>query len=97
MSGDLRIRPADDAGSRKRFVELPFRLYRDDPNWSPPLRSALRKVLACKTAFFDKGSRAEMALFLAERSGTAVGRIAAIHNKAPIVGTAIRPRDGTLP
>ena len=82
MNGDLRIRPADDAGSRKRFVELPFRLYRNDPNWAPPLRSAQQKVLSCQTAFFDKGSRAEMALFLAERSGVTVGRIAAIHNKA---------------
>jgi hypothetical protein len=51
----------------KRFVELPFQLYRNDPNWSPPMLSAQRQVLACKTAFFDKGRRAEMALFLAER------------------------------
>ena len=38
-----------------------------------------RKVLAGRTAFFD---HAEMALFLAEREGKVVGRIAAIHNKA---------------
>ena len=79
MNGDLDIRQADDTRSRKRFLELPFRLFRDDPNWVPPLRSAQRKVLAGKTAFFD---RAEMVLFLAERSGTTVGRVAAIHNKA---------------
>jgi GNAT superfamily N-acetyltransferase len=79
MNGNLQVRQADDARSRKRFIELPFRLYRNDPNWVPPLRSAQAKTLAGKTAFFD---HAEMALFLAERSGAAIGRIAAIHNKA---------------
>jgi hypothetical protein len=82
VSGDLSIRPANDPASRKRFIELPFRLYRDDPNWSPPLLSAQQRLLACKTAFFDEGKRAEIALFVAERSGVTVGRIAAIHNKA---------------
>ena len=79
MNGNLHVRPADDARSRKRFIELPFRLYRNHPNWVPPLRSAQAKVLAGQTAFFDQ---AEMALFLAERSGAAIGRMAAIHNKA---------------
>jgi hypothetical protein len=81
MNGELHIRPADDGRSRKQFLELPFRLYRNDPNWVPPLRSAQAKIFSGKTAFFDHG-RAEMALFLAERSGVTVGRIAAIHNRA---------------
>jgi len=87
MNGNLHIRPADDAASRKRFIELPWRLYRNQPNWVPPLRGALAKVLAGRTAFFD---HAEMALLVAERSGAAVGRIAAIHNKAHVA----RHQDG---
>jgi GNAT superfamily N-acetyltransferase len=79
MNGDLDIRPAEGARSRREFLDLPFRLYRDDPNWAPPLRSAQAKLLAGKTAFFR---RAELALFLARRSAQAVGRIAAIHNRA---------------
>jgi hypothetical protein len=79
MNGDLQIRLVDTAGARKRFASLPFRLYRDDPNWVPPLRHAQRKLFAGRTAFFD---HAAMALFLAERSGTPVGRIAAVHNQA---------------
>lgn len=79
MNGSLQIRQATDARSRRRFLELPFRLYRDDPRWVPPLRRAQASIFAGRTAFFE---HAEMALFLAERSGAAVGRAAAIHNHA---------------
>ncbi|MHC5038255.1 MAG: hypothetical protein ACYTHM_13150 [Planctomycetota bacterium] len=79
MSGSLEIRQAKDGKARKRFLDLPFRLYRNDPHWVPPLRSAQAKLFAQKTAFFQN---ADMALFLAERDGKPVARIAAIHNKA---------------
>jgi len=79
MTGRIEIREARDRRSRKAFLHLPFDLYRDDPNWVPPLRSAHAKLFAGKTAFFE---HAEIALFLAERDGRAVGRIAAIHNTA---------------
>lgn len=79
MSGRLDIREVTDRRSRKRFARLPFDLYRDDPNWVPAMRSAEAKLFACKTAFFE---HAQMALFLAERAGTVVGRVAAIHNTA---------------
>ncbi|HUS91685.1 MAG TPA: hypothetical protein VM695_07525 [Phycisphaerae bacterium] len=79
MSEPLTIRRVRDRRGRRRLLDLPFGLYRDRPDWVPPLRRAQAKLLAGKTAFFD---RAEMALFLAERAGRAVGRIAAIHNRA---------------
>ena len=79
MSGAVDIRQATDRRGRKQFLQLPFDLYRNDPNWTPPLRSAQAKLFAGKTAFF---AHAEMALFLAERSGRVVGRVAAIRNTA---------------
>ena len=79
MSGGLDIREAADRRSRKRFARLPLEFYRNDPHWVPLLRRAQAKVFACKTAFFE---HAEMALFLAERDGAVVGRVAAIHNFA---------------
>ena len=79
MSGGLDIREATDRRGRKTFLQLPFDLYRDDPNWVPPLRRTEARLFAGKTAFFK---HAEMALFLAERSGRVVGRVAAIHNTA---------------
>lgn len=79
MSGPLRIRQASGRRDVRRLMDLPERLYRDNPNWVPPLRMAQAKILASRTAFFD---HAEMAIFLAERAGQAVGRIAAIDNRA---------------
>ncbi|MCY2926004.1 MAG: N-acetyltransferase [Planctomycetota bacterium] len=79
MPSDLVIRRVEGARARKRFAHLPWRLYRGDAHWAPPLAGAQAKVLAGRTPFFE---RAEMSLFLAERGGEALGRIAAIHNRA---------------
>jgi len=79
MNDSLIIRPADSWLLRRRFIDLPYRLHRDNPCWVPPLRSAQAKLFARRTAFFE---HAEMALFLAFRGRRAVGRVAAIHNFA---------------
>lgn len=69
------IRPVITKADRKAFVDLPFRLYRDDPNWAPPLRrEALEMITPEKNGWF---SHARAQLFLAERGGRAVGRISA--------------------
>ena len=75
MASDLTIRPISTKRDRKRFVDLPFRLYRDDPNWVPPLKGeALGLITPEKNGWF---SHAEHQLFLAERGGKPVGRISA--------------------
>jgi GNAT superfamily N-acetyltransferase len=79
MSAELTIREVHDRRGMGQLLDLPMALYRHRPNWVPPLRRAQAKTLARKTAFFD---HADMALFLAERAGRAVGRIAAIHNRS---------------
>lgn len=75
MSDALVIRPVRTKRDRKAFVDLPFRLYRNDPNWVPPLKSeALGLITAEKNGWF---SHAEAQLFLAEEGGRVVGRISA--------------------
>ncbi len=65
------------------FLELPFRLYRHDPFWVPPLRSAVRALLDQRRhPFYDRGRAAEIELFLAVEGRDVVGRVAAIHNHA---------------
>jgi ribosomal protein S18 acetylase RimI-like enzyme len=58
-----------------RFFDVADRIYRDDPNWVPPLRDDVAKVFADKNPFFR---HAEMQLFVARRQNEDVGRIAAI-------------------
>ena len=71
----LTIRPIDSKADRKTFVDLPFRLYADDPNWVPPLKGeALGLITPEKNGWF---SHAKAQLFLAERDGQVVGRISA--------------------
>jgi hypothetical protein len=72
---DITIRPVETRGDRQRFVDLPFRLYRDDPNWIPPLkREALGLITPAKNGWF---SHAEAQLFLALRGHRVVGRVSA--------------------
>ncbi|KQR87889.1 hypothetical protein [Sphingomonas sp. Leaf343] len=72
---DIVIRPIDSKRDRKAFVDLPFRLYANDPHWVPPLKNeALGLITPAKNGWF---SHAKAQLFLAERDGRIVGRISA--------------------
>ena len=75
MASTLTIRPIHSKADRKTFVDLPFRLYADDPNWVPLLKSeALGLITPEKNGWF---SHAKAQLFLAEQDGRVVGRISA--------------------
>src|SRR4030042_1240052 len=61
-----------------RFIKLPWKIYQGDKNWVPPLILDRKKILSKEKNPFFK--HAEMEMFLAERDGKLVGRIAAIKN-----------------
>ncbi|HEX4130784.1 MAG TPA: N-acetyltransferase [Pirellulales bacterium] len=63
---------------RRQFIDLPWTLYRGDPNWMPPLRMNQRELLNYHRHPFYDESRIQT--FLARRNGEIVGRIAAIVN-----------------
>jgi GNAT superfamily N-acetyltransferase len=63
----------------RRFVDLPYRLYRKHPQWVPPLRLDVELMLNPQKHPFYEHSDAEF--FLAVRDGRDVGRIAALVNK----------------
>jgi hypothetical protein len=58
-----------------RFFDVADRIYRDDPNWVPPLRDDVAKVFNDKNPFLR---HAEIQLFVARRGSADAGRIAAI-------------------
>ncbi len=63
-----------------QFIKLPWKLYRDDPNWVPPLIMDQKTLLSrTKNPFFE---HARVEYFLAHRDGELVGRIAAIHDRS---------------
>ncbi len=65
------------------FVDLPFRLYKGDPNWVPPLKASVRHLLDSRRhPFYEGGSAAEAELFLAWEGSRTIGRVAVINNHA---------------
>ena len=58
-----------------RFFDVADRIYSGDPNWVPPLRDDVAKVFADANPLFQ---HAEIQLFLAQKHGVDVGRVAAI-------------------
>ena len=74
----LTIQECRTTAERRAFVTFPWRVYRNDPHWVPPLISE-------RMAFFDPQrnpfyQHAEVALFMARRDGEPVGTIAALIN-----------------
>lgn len=69
----------DDKAQVKRFVELPYQLYKDCPQWVPPLFVDAYMYLNRKKHPFHEHS--DVDFFLAVRDGRDVGRIAAIENR----------------
>lgn len=71
----VRVRPVEGRADLRRFIDLPYRLHRDEPNWVPPLRMEVRKALdPRRNPFFG---HADTRLMLAQRDGQVVGRITA--------------------
>ena len=71
----IKVVPVRTRREMATFIDLPFELYRGDPNWVAPLRSDLKKMLdPRKNPFFE---HAERILFLATENGRAIGRISA--------------------
>ncbi|MBB4662666.1 GNAT family N-acetyltransferase [Conexibacter arvalis] len=71
----LEVRPVASRRDLTTFIKLPWRLYRNEPNWVPPLISDRRRFLdRDKNPWFEHG---EAEYFLAWRDGRAVGRITA--------------------
>lgn len=71
-----------DVGKRsqaRRFIDIPYRLYADYPNWVPPLRLDTAVMLNPKKHPFYEHSVADF--FIAVRDGHDVGRIAALENR----------------
>ena len=71
--------PVSTRRQRKQFLELPWRLYRDDPNWIPPLRLDQIELVGYRHHPFFLKNRVQT--FLAYRGKEVCGRIAAIVNQ----------------
>lgn len=73
MTDNIQIKVVKTRQDRRCFVELPWTIYRDDPNWIPPLLMDMYNTLdPKKNALLRLGPNS---FFLAWRNGTPVGRL----------------------
>jgi len=74
-STPVTIHPVLTKKDRKAFVDVAWRVYRDDPAWVPPLKDEVHGLITPgKNPWFE---HAKAELWLAERGGEVVGRISA--------------------
>ncbi len=78
-SGKTEIRAVTNKTDLDKFIRLPWKIYKDNPHWVPPLiRDVKFKLNREKHPFFE---HARMELFIAENGNEIVGRIAAVINE----------------
>jgi hypothetical protein len=63
----------------QQYVDFPFRLYRDCPQWVPSLVSSVEQTLNRRKHPFYRHSTASF--FVAESEGQTLGRIAVLGNR----------------
>ena len=84
----VQVEPVRTAGDRRTFLEFPWRIYRGDPLWVPPLLSDRRRTIdPAQGAFFHRG---EAELFIARRGGRPVGTICAAEDRTLNASTGRR-------
>jgi GNAT superfamily N-acetyltransferase len=76
---EIEILPIRTARERRTFLTFPWRVYRDDPLWVPPLLPERAKTIDPKRGVFFKRGQAEF--FIAWRDGKPVGTICAAEDE----------------
>ena len=61
----------------RRFIRFPYRLYRGETGWVPPLKHSLKNLLEKKHPIYN---RAELAFFAVEKDGEIAGQICVVNN-----------------
>lgn len=77
---NINIVEVDNEALKAKFINFPYELYKNEPNWVPPLRFDVKNNLDTKKN--PLYTHTKIKLWLAFRDGKIVGRIAAIINDA---------------
>lgn len=73
------VKPVTTRRQKKEFLSFPWILYREDPNWIPPLRGNQKELAGfVRHPFYERN---EIQTFLAYREGEVCGRVAAVFNR----------------
>ncbi len=76
----IEVRPVHSRHEKNIFLTFPWRIYKDDPLWVPPLLPERRKTIDPRRGNFFQDGYAE--LFIAWRDGRPAGTIACAEDQA---------------
>lgn len=72
------IERVEDRKQKKEFMDLIWRLYKDDPNWIPPIRMNQEELVGFRPHPFYENAKCRA--FICRKDGVVVGRIVGIIN-----------------
>jgi len=83
MTQTIEVRTVQTRADRKKFISFPWKIYKDDPNWVPPLKMDYKKLLTPgKHPYYEHG---EVEFFMVFKDGRLAGRMTAhtntLHNE----------------
>ncbi len=99
---DIEIREVVGKKALKTFIRVPWSIYKDDPNWIPPLLIERKEAFSSKNPFFK---HAIWRAWIAYQDGKPVGRISAqidelhqqrYNNKTGFFGLIEAPDDDAI-
>ncbi len=73
----VQILPVTTPALQAQFLDVPWRVYRNDPHWVAPIRSDVAKKFEPSNPFFQYG---RLQQFVAVQDGIGIGRIVAAVN-----------------
>ncbi len=76
--GDIELLEVENSSDLDKFIKLPFKIFKDDPNWVPPLISERKDFFNTQKNPFYRVAKSR--LFIARKDGEFVGRIATCIN-----------------
>src|SRR6266540_4765209 len=75
---NVTVREISSSVDKKKFIRMLWDIYKNDPNWVPPLEMDRAKLIDTKKNPFYQHSKIK--LWLAEQNGKIVGRVASVIN-----------------
>ena len=78
LTSQIQVQPVSTSVEQKQFLNVPSKVYANDPLWVPPLRSSEAKYLAADNPFLNYG---QMQPFIALLNDQPVGRVVASVNQ----------------
>lgn len=77
----IQIRTVTTPADKELFLDVPARVYANDPHWVPPIRSSIAKQFELGNPFFQYGKLQQFIALSEESSPQPLGRIVAAVNQ----------------